>query len=199
MSRTTEDLVNQIAEFPGIGPRQAKRIVQFLLFAGAPFREKLAKLIEKAGALAIPCVRCFKYDDRRDSGLCTLCSDTSRDVNVLMVVEKDIDIEGIENSGAYHGSYFVLGGLLTMTQRKNSRTIRSKELLAHIQKSPMQEVIFALSTTPEGDYTARELVKEIEGIKPEVKGTLLGRGLSVGAEIEYADAETLRSAFKNRT
>lgn len=199
MSRTTEDLANHIAEFPGIGPRQARRIVQFLLFAGAPFRAQLALLIESAGAHAVPCKKCFKYDDKQASGLCTLCADTSRDATVVMVVEKDIDIEGIENSGAYRGNYFVLGGLLTMTQRKNARAIRSKELLEYAKKNPVQEIIFALSTTPEGDYTARELMKEVGNTAPEVKTTLLGRGLSVGAEIEYADAETLRSAFKNRT
>ncbi|MES2135232.1 MAG: toprim domain-containing protein [Patescibacteria group bacterium] len=199
MSRTTHDLIEHIAEFPGIGPRQARRIVQFLLSAGAPFREKLAQLIIDSGTSTSPCNVCFRFDDTRDSGTCSICSDASRDHTSLMVVEKDIDIEGIEGSGAYRGTYFVLGGLKTMTERKNSRTLRTKELLSHIGKNGTKEVIFALSTTPEGDYTARELSKEIQKATPDKKVTLLGRGLSVGAEIEYADAETLRSALRNRS
>ncbi|MES2014205.1 MAG: toprim domain-containing protein [Patescibacteria group bacterium] len=198
MSRSRNDLVELITEFPGIGPRQARRIVQFLLAAGTPFREKLARLIIESGASTSPCTICFRFDDSRDSGVCSICADPLRDQATLMVVEKDIDIEGIENSGAYKGRYFVLGGLKTMTERKNARMVRVSELLTHIAKSDVQEVIFALSTTPEGDYTARELAKEIQKAKSGVSVTLLGRGLSVGAEIEYADAETLRSALKNR-
>jgi len=199
MSRPTHDLIEHIAEFPGIGPRQARRIVQFLLASGAPFREKLASLIIESGKSTSPCSVCFRFDDTRDSGACSICSDPMRDHTTLMVVEKDIDIEGIEGSGAYRGTYFVLGGLKTMTERKNSRIVRVKELLERVSKNGTKEIIFALSTTPEGDYTARELMKEIQKAKPDKTVTLLGRGLSVGAEIEYADAETLRSALRNRS
>ncbi len=194
-----------LAEFPGIGPRQARRAVQFLLAAGAPFREKLARLIVATGVSATTCGLCFRFDDMQGKKFCSLCIDPLRDHASLMVVEKDIDVESVESSSAYRGSYFVLGGLKTMTERKNGAKVRSKELLSRILKSPLEpetegikEVIFALSTTPEGDYTARELMREVKAAKPEIIVTLLGRGLSVGAEIEYADSETLRSALKNR-
>jgi recombination protein RecR len=85
-----------------------------------------------------------------------------------------------------------------MTQRKTP-SLRTEELIERARKNNLTEIIFALSTTPEGDYTARELVKEFSEKFPNIKTTLLGRGLSVGAEIEYADSETLRSAFKNRS
>lgn len=196
--RAVHELTELIAEFPGIGPRQARRVVQFLLGAGAPFREKLARYIIEVGATASRCASCWRFDDLQGKPLCSICANTTRDHTTLMVVEKDIDIEGLESSGMYQGLYFVLGGLMTMTERKSARTVRSKELLERILKSDIAEVIFALSTTPEGDYTARELVREIRTAKATVSGTLLGRGLSVGAEIEYADSETLRSAFKNR-
>lgn len=197
--RPTQDLIEHIAEFPGIGPRQARRVVQFLLSAGVPFREKLANLIIESGKSTSPCTTCFRFDDARDSGICSICSDSLRDHTTLMVVEKDIDIESIEGSGAYRGIYFILGGLKTMTERKNSRMVRTKELLERVAKNDTKEIIFALSTTPEGDYTARELSKEIQKAHPDKKVTLLGRGLSVGAEIEYADSETLRSALRNRS
>lgn len=118
-----------------------------------------------------------------------------------MVVEKDVDIEGVEASGAYKGKYFVLGGLMPLIPKKNAPTVRAKELEARIQKNGINEVIFALSTTPEGDYTARELTQIFKTLPrgESLKVSILGRGLSVGAEIEYADAETLRNALQNRT
>ncbi|TAJ14902.1 recombination protein RecR [Patescibacteria group bacterium] len=196
--RQVNELTDLIAHFPGIGPRQARRVVQFLLSSGSAFREKLARLIIEVGQSASPCAICWRFDDLRGNKICSICSNESRDRDLLMVVEKDIDIEGIESSGAYRGLYFVLGGLMTMTERKSARIVRTRELITHIQNNETSEVIWALSTTPEGDYTAREIMKEINTVKPNVTTTLLGRGLSVGAEIEYADSETLRSALKNR-
>ena len=83
-------------------------------------------------------------------------------------------------------------------QKRAGKEPRTAELLVRIKKNGVTEVIFALSTTPEGDYTARELAKQLSAIDPVLKTTLLGRGLSVGAEIEYADSETLRNALQNR-
>lgn len=195
-NRSTEELTTLIAEFPGLGPRQARRIVQFLLSKNGGYREELGKLIVAVAASAKQCKSCFRFDDLDQSGLCRICADTTRDESI-MVVEKDVDIEGVEASSAYRGTYFVLGGLMSMTQKKNAR-LRDMELLLRIEKSHPREVIFALSATPEGDYTARELMRTINEKSKDTPTTLLGRGLSVGAEIEYADSETIRNALKNR-
>ncbi|MBI3573702.1 recombination protein RecR [Candidatus Kaiserbacteria bacterium] len=197
-NKSIEELKELIVEFPSIGPRQARRIVQFLLYKNAAYREKLAELVVNVAKSAKQCKACFRFDDVNDTGVCRICADASREKSSLMVVEKDVDIDGVEGSGAYIGRYFVLGGLMSMTQKKNPSTLRDKELFARLAQNNLQEVIFALSTTPEGDYTARELLKQIGEKFPNIKITLLGRGLSVGAEIEYADSETLRSALKNR-
>lgn len=197
-NRSIEELSQLVSEFPGIGPRQARRIAQFLLGKSAAYREELAKLVVDVARSAKQCKECFRYDDLSQTGLCRICADQSREQTTLMVVEKDVDIEGVEASGAYRGKYFVLGGLMSMTQRKHSHAMRKDELLERLRKNNLTEVIFALSTTPEGDYTARDIIKEAGEKFPNIKTTLLGRGLSVGAEIEYADSETLRSALKNR-
>ena len=141
---------------------------------------------------------CFRFDATSESGLCSICSDQSREKSSLTIVEKDVDVESVEASGAYKGFYFVLGELMSMTKRKNGNGPRVPELMARLGTNGITEVIFALSTTPEGDYTARELARMVKEKYPKIKTTLLGRGLSVGAEIEYADSETLRSALKNR-
>ncbi len=85
-----------------------------------------------------------------------------------------------------------------MTERKNPPYVRIKELSEKIKKNGITEIILALSTTPEGDFTAHELMNRFKEEFPAIRSSLLGRGLSVGAEIEYADAETLRNALKNR-
>ncbi|MBV9349456.1 MAG: recombination protein RecR [Patescibacteria group bacterium] len=197
-NRSIEALTNLLTELPGFGPRQARRVTQYLLSKSPRYREELAGLIVEIAANAKQCPKCFRYDDLSKEGFCRICSDSSRDISLLMVVEKDVDIEGVESSGAYRGLYFVLGGLMPMTERKTSRTIRKTELMSRIGKNAVAEIIFALSTTPEGDYTARELMREIREKMPALRTTLLGRGLSIGAEIEYADSETLRNALKNR-
>ena len=214
--RTIEELTQLIAELPSIGPRQARRIVQYLLKKNGSFRKELSEKILELSNHVFQCPSCFRYAEGTGKGLCSLCKDSSRDQKTLMVVEKDVDIDGIEAANTYRGRYFVLGGLLPFgRQRKKTDTVRIKELLFRIQKNPsttlgsirdtslmtdgVTEIIFALATTPEGDYTASELTKEIKAKVPGISVTLLGRGLSVGAEIEYADQETIRNALKNRS
>ncbi|MBX9765320.1 toprim domain-containing protein [Patescibacteria group bacterium] len=199
MAKPIQELSLLISEFPGIGPRQARRIVQFLLTKTPTYREKFSSVLSALGKETEQCVSCFRFDDSGNGRMCTICANGERDHHVLMVVEKDADIENIEHSRAYHGMYFVLGGHIPMTERKNPPYVRTKELEEKIRKNGIIEIILALSTTPEGDFTARELMNHYKELFPNVKCTLLGRGLSVGAEIEYADAETLRNALKNRT
>ncbi|MDE2079055.1 MAG: toprim domain-containing protein [Patescibacteria group bacterium] len=196
-NHSIEELTELIAEFPGLGPRQARRIVQFLLYKNGGYREKLTKLILTVAANAKQCASCYRFDDLDTHSLCRICADSARE-NTLMVVEKDVDIEGMEASSAYRGRYFVLGGLMSMTGRKNPPSFRDTELAARIAKDGLSEVILALATTPEGDYTADALMRTLTEKHSGIKITLLGRGLSVGAEIEYADTETLRNALKNR-
>lgn len=199
MARPIQELSSLISEFPGIGPRQARRIVQFLLTKTPAFREKLSEILRAIGATTEQCTSCFRYDDSGNGRTCSICANVERDAKVLMVVEKDADIENVEASHAYRGMYFVLGGLIPMTERKNASYVRSTELQEKLKKNGVTEIILALSTTPEGDYTGRELMDLLRTVKSDLKISFLGRGLSVGAEIEYADSETLRNALKNRT
>lgn len=199
MARPIQELSSLISEFPGIGPRQARRIVQFLLTKTPAFREKLAEILRAIGTTTEQCASCFRYDDSGNGRICSICANVERDSKILMVVEKDADIENVEASHAYRGMYFVLGGLIPMTERKNASYVRSRELQDKLKKNGVTEIILALSTTPEGDYTGRELSDLLKTVKSDLKISFLGRGLSVGAEIEYADSETLMNALKNRT
>jgi len=199
MSRPIKEFADLLSQLPGIGPRQARRIVQYVLGKDQPYREQFARSFEMIGKHIARCSSCFRYDDIPKGGVCPLCADEKRSAQTLVVVEKDVDIDGIENSRAYNGRYFVLGGLMAMArQRKHRAKPRTGKLIERIEKNGIEEVILALSTTPEGDYTAKEILRELQSKFPNLKITLLGRGLSVGAEIEYADQETIRNALKNR-
>lgn len=193
-----QELTDLLAHLPGLGPRQARRVVQYLLAKDPEFRKKLSEMIGSMSAKAMQCARCYRYDDPANSGLCRICADSGRDATLLMVVEHDVDIEAVEASLTYKGYYFVLGGLMNLVKQRRDKVVRTKELVKRIDPE-VKEVIFALSATPEGDFTARELIKELGTRNQALKTSLLGRGLSIGAELEYADPETLRSALKNRS
>ena len=118
-----------------------------------------------------------------------------------MVVEKDIDLESMEKSGVYNGKYFVLGGTVAILEKAPEKIVRSRELLQKIEKEKdIKEVILAFSVNVEGENTSEYLSNFLQDIaaKRHLKISTLGRGLSTGSEVEYADNETLKNALKNR-
>lgn len=201
MSRL-EKLAELFSHFPGIGPRQSKRFVFFLLSRGKGFRSELIDLIKNLGDNIATCSSCFRYFTRENpkTTLCPICMDTSRTGDTLMIVEKDVDLDNIERSGAYHGRYFVLGGTVPILEKEPENKVRAKELVAYVKKNPLTEIIIAFSANPDGDNTHDYVKKLLEDIVKEknIKLSELGRGLSTGSELEYSDSETIKNAFKNR-
>ena len=135
-------------------------------------------------------------------GECSICSNPSRDASLLAVVASDADIGALERSGTYKGKYFVMGGTISLASEKKNG-LRERELLASIQKrakTGLQEIILAFPANPEGDFTALHIRDSLLPYAKEhgFKITTLGRGLSTGSELEYADPDTLKSALENR-
>jgi len=196
-----DKLTELFLRFPGIGPRQARRFVFFLLRQDAGYRSALTNAIADVVHQVKQCTECLRYATlHAKKPVCNLCADVNRTDAQCMLVEKDTDVEQMEKSGAYTGRYFVLGGALSLTGKKSA--IREKELAIHLKKhlGEITEIILALSATPDGEYTTDYLTtkfKDGETTK-EIKVTVLGRGLSTGSELEYADAATLKQALKNR-
>jgi recombination protein RecR len=192
-----EELAHALSRLPGIGPRQAKRFVFFLLSAPAQDRTKLAELISTLGKDVHQCTECMRFYNG-SSGACNYCSDKQRDDSELMLVEKDQDLAAVERAGTYKGRYFVLGGVLTLTGKGS---IREKELVKAVEKhlkSGLKEIVLALSATSEGEHTADRVRELLLPYRDAVKTSALGRGLATGSELEYSDAETLRAALSNR-
>lgn len=217
--------------FPGIGPRQAKRFVYFLLTKSNGDLAEFSKLLTELKQNISVCQKCqrfFPVGIKMPTALCSICSDQNRDQESLMIVSRDIDLQAVEKSRAYHGVYFVLGGTIPIFEENPENKIRQKELLTRVNelitnslsstdmnfglddssntsntndtKSSLKEIIIATSVNPEGDNTASYLIELLRDLagKHGFKISTLGRGLSTGTELEYSDSETLKSALENR-
>jgi recombination protein RecR len=204
----TDRLAELFMRFPGIGPKQAKRFVYYLLREHSHFKEQLIKALEELKFTGKQCDMCFRYfgDRNPDSSKtkCSICEDETRDAGTLMILEKELDMDAIEKTGSYIGLYFILGGLVPPLTEKPSEVIRIRELTARVHASlstdTIKEIIFALPVTDYGDTTTEyveKTIRQIVGIE-KVKLTHLARGLSSGLELEYVDKNTFTSAFERR-
>lgn len=194
--------------FPGIGPKQAKRFVYFLLREHSHFKTELIRALEELKFTGKQCELCFRYfgDKNPDSTTtkCSICEDESRDTGTIMLLEKELDMDAVEKTGAYNGRYFILGGLVPPLTEKPSELIRIRELTSRIhtsiQNETIKEIVFALPVTDYGDTTkeyVEKTLKQIVGIDA-VTFSMLARGLSSGLELEYVDKSTFSSAFERR-
>ena len=200
-----EKLADLFERFPGIGPRQANRFVHFLLAERSSYRAELAEQIKLLGSHTGQCKLCYRWFVRAEErdGLCTICSNPRRDASTLFVVEKDADIDNIERSG-FRGLYFVLGGTIPLAAEDIEKHIRQTLLVRRLESEGaagrLQEIILGLSATTEGDHTRQILEQKLSPLceRYNIKATALGRGLSTGSELEYADPDTIASALSSR-
>lgn len=191
------------ARFPGIGPRQAKRFVYHVQSRTPAAVKELSDLIRDVKSSTAECSGCHRFfiDKNGKKDLCNICSEETRDRTRLMVVARDSDLESIEKSGAYKGLYFVLGGTVPILDKEPERRIRLNALMERMAKSKedIKEVILSMNLTPEGENTADIIKGAIAAQRTgTAKITVLGRGLSTGAELEYVDSDTIRNALENR-
>jgi recombination protein RecR len=131
----TDKLIELFKEFPGIGPRQAKRFVYFLLNRNPAYATDLARLIGEVRGTAHSCESCFRFVINGANKLCVVCRDESRDKASLMLVSHDVDFENIEKTHFYNGYYFVLGGNIPILEKNPEKRIRQKELLEVVEKT----------------------------------------------------------------
>lgn len=194
-------LISLFERFPGIGPRQAQRFVLFLLRNSPSTRRDLVNAIQELETSVRQCPTCMRFHSG-NRPTCSLCANTDRDASLLVIVASDTDLAAFERSGTYRGRYFVLGGTIHLATEKKEMGLRVQELLDSISRridAGLREIIFAFPANPEGDATASYLRDRITEITPpSLAITSLGRGLSTGSELEYADPDTLRAAFDSR-
>ncbi len=196
-------LIELFREFPGIGPRQAKRFVYFLLTKDAGYTNEMSRLITDLRNKIHTCESCFRFYPKDNSNICQTCRDTTRDTESLMIVSRDVDFENIEKTKAFPGYYFILGGSVAVLERNPETKIRERQLVTRMTErvqEGLKEVIIALDYNPEGEHTREHVERVIQNnpLFSNLKITHLGRGLSTGSELEYTDADTIKNALRSR-
>ena len=199
---TLKRLQELFKRFPGIGERQAMRFAYFLATADDGYKRALLEAISDIKLNVKRCTRCFALSEKVINGKCIICSDPKTNKGQLLVVEKDADRERFIKSRTYNGTYFVLGGLAPAIEKDIASHIRTTQLTDLVSKEidiGLNEIILALSATPDGERTNALLKVTLNKIADsKISITVLGKGLSTGTEIEYSDADTLANALQSR-
>ena len=199
-----DKLASYFKEFPGIGERQARRFVYFLLHKNPDYIKDLGESIMSVKNSIKQCPSCFLFFQSDRERLCDTCLNPKTDKSLLLIVEKDADYENIKRSKNYNGMYFILGGLVPIVTKETPNFIHIKELVRTIEErskqNSLKEVILALSINPQGEYTDTYLRESLSSIQKQYGFNIvsLGRGLSTGTELEYSDSETIKNALRNR-
>ncbi len=194
-SRSIQKLIELFSKFPTVGPRTASRFVFYLLGLTKEEVDEITLSINQLKENVKLCSFCYKSFEK-EGDLCEICGNQSRDKSLLCIVEKETDLIPIEKTKKYQGRYFILGGTVSTFKKDEVKKIRMQELLETIKDSKIKEIIIALNPTSEGEATALYLERNLKPLNK--KTSRLGRGLPVGAELEYADEETLGAAFEGR-
>jgi recombination protein RecR len=194
-SSLLENAVSAISQLPGIGRKTALRLVLHMLKQNESDVTALGEAIIKLRREIRYCNVCHNISE---SEVCPICSNPSRDTSTVCVVENVKDVMSIENTHQYHGLYHVLGGLISPMNGVGPQDIEIDSLVERVKQGGISEIILALSATMEGDTTNFYIFRRLAPY-PDVKITMLARGVSVGNEIEYTDELTLGRSILNRT
>jgi len=211
--RAIQNLIESFERLPGIGPKTAQRLTFYLLHVPQGELDKFAKAVQSLKNETILCSQCHMIDE---TDPCSICSDSQRNHATICVVEQPLDVLALEKGGSYKGVYHVLHGKIdplnnigpdeiyisSLIQRIRTQNSLAKPDLASREK--VKEVILATNPTMEGEATAMYIAKQLKShpfdkLKTKLKITRIGRGLPVGADLEYADDTTLQRAMEGRS
>jgi recombination protein RecR len=192
-SKLLEKAVNEMSQLPGIGKRTALRLVLHLLKQPKEQTSFLAQAITSMREEIKYCLSCHNISD---SNLCEICANKSRNHSVVCVVEDIRDVMAIENTGQFRGIYHVLGGKISPIDGVGPSQLNITSLVEKVKLGAVSEIIFALSSTMEGDTTNFYIYKQIAD--SGIILSTIARGISVGDELEYADEVTLGRSILHR-
>lgn len=193
-SALLERAVNEFSKLPGIGRKTALRLVLHLLRQPVAESESFGEAVINLRRNVRYCRVCHNISD---TDLCEICANPRRDSSMVCVVETVRDVIALENTGMYRGLYHVLGGVISPMDGIGPADLQIGSLVERVAKGDVEEVIFALSSTMEGDTTNFFLYRKLA--PTGVKLSVLSRGLSVGDELQYTDEATLGRSLVNRT
>jgi recombination protein RecR len=192
-SKLIEKAVNEISQLPGIGKRTALRLVLHLLKQPKEQTGFLAQALLNMRENIKYCANCHNISD---SEMCEICSNQNRNHQLVCVVEDIRDVMAIENTGQFRGIYHVLGGKISPIDGIGPSQLKITSLVEKVKSGSVSEVIFALSSTMEGDTTNFYIYKQIA--EADIVISTIARGIAVGDELEYADEVTLGRSILQR-
>ena len=193
-SALLEKAVGEFAKLPGIGRKTALRLVLHLL---RQHEEDVMTFTDAVATMKKNVKFCRVCHNICDDDLCSICADKSRHQNTICVVENIQDVMAVENTQQYHGLYHVLGGVISPVDGIGPNDLEINSLVQRVAEGGVDEVIFALSSTMEGDTTNFYLSRKLAAYPVEL--SVIARGVSVGDELEYTDEVTLGRSILNRT
>lgn len=192
-SKILENAVNEFSRLPGIGRKTALRLALHILKQDKESVDSFANAITTLRDEIKYCKNCYNISD---SDTCSICSNPRRDHSLVCIVENVRDVMAIENTHQYQGIYHVLGGLISPMDGTGPDDLTIAPLEEKLRKGEIKEIIFALSTTMEGDTTNFYLYRKFQSYP--VKFTTIARGVAIGDELEYADEVTLGRSLVDR-
>lgn len=192
-SKLLEKAVNEMAQLPGIGKRTALRLVLHLLKQPSEQTHYLSQALTSMRDEIKFCSKCHNISD---VDVCEICSNPARNQRIICVVEDVRDVMAIENTNQFKGVYHVLGGKISPIDGVGPSQLNISSLVQKVQSGGIEEIIFALSSTMEGDTTNFYIFKQIKDFG--VKTSTIARGIAVGDELEYADEVTLGRSILQR-
>ncbi len=188
-----QNLISCLSRLPGIGEKTATRLALHIVNCSRETAMELAQSIRDAREKIALCSICFNYTDR---DTCSICSSSGRDPSTICVVETPGDLMAIERSSGYSGRYHVLHGVISPIDGIGPDQLRIKELIQRASDPGVHEVVLATNPTMSGNATAAYIAEQLKSAG--VKITQLAQGIPAGGDLEYADQQTLKSAFTGR-
>jgi recombination protein RecR len=192
-SSLLENAVNEFAKLPGIGRKTALRLVLHLLKQDDQVVAKFGEAVTRMKAEIRFCQRCFNV---ADGDICSICANSSRQQDLICVVENIRDVIAIESTQQYNGIYHILGGIISPLDGVGPDQLNIESLVSRVEKENTGEIIFALSPNIQGDTTIYYIRRKLTD-RP-LRITTIARGVSFGGELEYADEMTLARSLQNR-
>ncbi len=192
-SKLVESAVDEMSQLPGVGKRSALRLILHLLKQPKIQTERLTQALSNLQEHITYCKSCHNISD---VDICEICANPKRNKKIICVVEDIRDVMAIENTMQYKGIYHVLGGKISPMEGVGPQNLNIDSLVGKVKKEAIDELIFALSSTMEGDTTNFYIFKLLKDC--DVKISTIARGIAVGDELEYADEVTLGRSIVNR-
>ncbi len=194
--KAIQNLTESFERLPGVGPKSAQRLTFYLLHVPQGELDKFSDAVKSLKSETILCSRCMMIDDKSP---CSICQDETRENQLLCIVEQPLDVLALEKGGKYKGLYHVLHGKIDPLNNIGPDEIYIDKMIKRLSEEEIDEIILATNPTMEGEATAMYISKQVKAKFPDINITRIGRGLPIGADLEYADEVTLQRALESRS